>query len=120
MIASLLRKTVSYFGRLRRDEKGAAMVEYAILVAGIALVSITAVSLLGSKVNDMYIGVATIIPGAHAGDNGPMVNGGLIETTTDAKGRVIIDVPTIVANSGTPRLGNNLGIDLTTLVQDPQ
>src|SRR5437764_968175 len=104
MIASFLRKAVSSFGRLRGEKKGAAMVEYAILVAGIALVSLTAVSLLGSKVSDMYIAIATILPGAHAGDNGPMVNGGLIETTTDKNGNIVIDVNGIVAHNGTERL----------------
>lgn len=39
-------------GRLARTERGASLVEYALLVALIAVVCIGAVSLLGSSAND--------------------------------------------------------------------
>ena len=40
--------------RLRRDERGASLVEYALLLALIAVVCITAVSLLGGNLNKSY------------------------------------------------------------------
>jgi pilus assembly protein Flp/PilA len=120
MITRLLRKTTSAVGRIRGDKKGAAMVEYAILVAGIALVSLVAVSLLGHKVNDMFSSIASILPGAHAGDNGPLVSGNLVEAAPDANGNITLDTKTIVANNGTERLGNNLGVDLSKLVVEPK
>jgi pilus assembly protein Flp/PilA len=40
--------------RLRRDERGASLVEYALLLALIAVVCVVAVSLLGSNLNNSY------------------------------------------------------------------
>jgi Flp pilus assembly pilin Flp len=120
MIGKLIRGSVTMFGRLRGAKKGAAMAEYAILVAGVALVCLVAVTMLGAKVGDMFIAAATVLPGAQADDNHPIVNGKLIETKLDANNNIVIDGAGIVANSGTERLGNNLGIDqLSKLVVDP-
>ena len=96
------------------NDKGAALLEYALLAAGVALISAAGVSIFGHKTSDMISAVATVMPGAHADDNGPIVSGSLIETTsavgTDAS--IQIDVADIVTNGGTPRLGNNvLGTD---------
>jgi pilus assembly protein Flp/PilA len=41
-----------------RDERGATMVEYAIMVALIAVVSIAAISLLGTNINSAFQKVA--------------------------------------------------------------
>jgi|SRR5579862_2028614 len=119
-MSRMLRKTFCFFRRLCGDNKGAAMVEYAILVAGIALVSLVAVTMLGHKVNDMFSSAASTLPGAHVGDNGPLVSGQLVELTTDAKGNVVLDTAGILADNGTERLGNNLGIDLSKLVVEPR
>jgi Flp pilus assembly pilin Flp len=111
---------MSVFGRLRGAKKGAAMAEYAILVTGVALVSLLAVTVMGGKINDMFIAVATILPGAHADDNHPILNGKLVETTVDQNGNLVIDGAGIVNASGTERLGNNLGINqLSSLVFEP-
>jgi pilus assembly protein Flp/PilA len=40
--------------RLRRDERGASLVEYALLLALIAVVCIAAVSMFGSNLNHSY------------------------------------------------------------------
>jgi len=98
---------------IRRQRRGAALVEYALLIAGVALVAAAAVAVFGHKTNDMIAAVASVLPGAHAGDNGPIDSGKLIETT-DATGPtdgIEIDVATIVTNTATPRLGANLGVD---------
>jgi len=47
---------------LMRDEEGATMVEYGIMVALIAVVSIVAIGLLGGKVNDAFETVEGAFP----------------------------------------------------------
>ena len=95
-----------------RDEKGAALLEYSLLAAGVALVSAAAVSVFGHKTSDMLGAVATVMPGAHADDNGPIVSAKIIETTGADSGSIQIDAAGIVLNADTPRLGNNFGLGL--------
>ena len=102
-----------------RSKKGAALVEYALLVAGIAIVSIAAVSILGHKTSDLIGTSAAIIPGVSDFDNDEISSGRLVETAPNAAGAIAVDVNQIVNNSETERLGNNLGFDpgeLPTLV----
>ena len=98
------------FKKLIRDEKGAALLEYSLLAAGVALISAAGVAVFGHKTNDLISSVAAIMPGAHADDNGPILSGKIIETTGADTGQIQIDVATIVANTDTNRLDNNLGI----------
>ena len=117
--------------RLLKCRKGAAMVEYALLVAGVALIGAASTSVFGHKTNDMIGMVAAVLPGAHADDNAPIVSGKLIETSNAAAGvdsggaaatGIGLDVDTIIANSGTARLGTNVGTDgtLADLVLEAQ
>lgn len=95
-----------------RSQAGAALVEYSLLVAGIALIGAAAVAVFGHKTTDMMAAVAAVLPGAHADDNAPIVAGKIIETSVDggAGGNAIaLDIDGIVANAGTERLGNNFG-----------
>jgi Flp pilus assembly pilin Flp len=95
--------------QLLRNRKGSALVEYGLLIAGVALVAAGAVSIFGHKTNDLIAATATILPGAHEDDNGPIVSAKLIETTDPTTGPIAIDVNAIVNNTtGAPRLGNNL------------
>lgn len=94
--------------KLLRDRKGAALLEYALVTAGIALVAAGAVAIFGHKTSDMMAVSAAILPGAHADDNGNIVSGKLIETGANADGNLSIDVAGIQANNDTQRLGNNL------------
>lgn len=100
-----------------RDKKGAALVEYALLVAGIAIVAVAAVSLLGHKTSDLIGSSATIIPGVSNDDNNPIASGRLIETHTNANGDIAVDVEEILNQSGEQRLGNNLGFDQDQLTE---
>ena len=103
--------------RLMNCKKGAALLEYSLLAAGVSLVAAAGVAVFGHKTSDMIGAVASIMPGAHADDNGPIASGKLIETTGAASGQIGIDDGTITTNTDSPRLGNNLGLtDLTTLV----
>ena len=102
----------------QQRNRGAAMIEYALLVAGVVLVAAAATAVFGHKTNDLISGVAAVLPGAHGDDNAPIVSGKIIETapqdhdgdagTPDA---IALDIDTIVANSdGTvERLGTRLG-----------
>ena len=49
---------MSNFIAMTRDEEGATMVEYGLLVALIALVAITGVTLLGTNLNSLFNTVA--------------------------------------------------------------
>lgn len=114
--------------QMMKNKKGAALVEYALIVAGVALIGSASVSVFGHKTTDMIATTAAVLPGAHADDNAPIVSGKLIETnaTNGPGGDAIgLDVATIVGNSGTQRLGVNLvGEDnsatISTLVVEAQ
>lgn len=104
-----------------QEEKGAAMVEYGLLVAGVALVAMASVSVMGHKTTDLFSATAAVLPGAHDDDNAPIVSGKLIETAQNADGNIALDGAGIAANQDTFRLGTNLGFenageDITDLV----
>lgn len=50
--------------RRRRDETGAAAVEYGLLVALIAAVIVTTVALLGPKIKDAFTAIVDALTGA--------------------------------------------------------
>ena len=109
--------------RNTRRQKGAALVEYGLLVAGVALVATAAVAIFGTKTSDLIASIATVLPGAHEVDNGPITSGQLVETTDGQNANpnnspIELDINKISTNSGTTRLGDNLGMDIDTLVLD--
>ena len=59
--------------KMLRNKKGQGLVEYGLIIAGVALICAAAVSLMGHKTSDLIGAVATVLPGAHADDNGPVV-----------------------------------------------
>lgn len=116
---------------MNKKRRGAALVEYGLLIAGVALIGAAAVSIFGHKTSDLVAAVATVLPGAHADDNGAITSGKLIETSAPtgagaAATPIALSVSDINANSVTERLGNNLlgttnntGTNaLTTLVRE--
>lgn len=115
--------------QLLRNKKGAALVEYGLLVAGVALVTAAAVSIFGHKTNDLLATTAGILPGVNAADNGPIASGRLIETAENnqypnqlGQDAIGIDVTGILTQgNGTARLGNNLGMqNVGEMVVDTQ
>lgn len=105
--------------RKLRNRKGAALVEYGLLIGGVALIAAASVSVFGHKTNDLLAATASILPGAHGDDNGPIASGKLVETAPNADGAIAINAAGIVAAAGTSRLATNTGIpeaDLTALV----
>ena len=98
----------------RNNKRGAALVEYGLIVAGVALVAAAAVSIFGTKTAGMIGASAAVLPGAHTEDNGPIVAGKLIDTKVNADGSISVDTTT------QDTTGENLGIDgVETLVDDP-
>jgi pilus assembly protein Flp/PilA len=115
----------------RNSQRGAALLEYSLLVAGIALIGAAAVATFGHKTTDMLGAAAAILPGAHADDNAPIISGRIIETTDKGSGQdssgtakagIALDVTTIIANTGKVRLGNDLGTTgtISDLVLEPK
>jgi pilus assembly protein Flp/PilA len=49
-------------GRLRKDEQGAALVEYGLLLGLIAVICIVAITLLGGKVSNAFSSIAAALP----------------------------------------------------------
>ena len=101
-----------------RKKRGAALVEYGLLIAGVALVSAVGISLFGKKTNEMISVTAGVLPGANAADDAPVKSAGLIQTTT-ANGAHEIDFTQIGNQQNT--LGNVYGqtaTDAENLISD--
>lgn len=98
--------------KMLSNKKGQGLVEYGLIIAGVALICAAAVSVFGHKTSDLIGAVATILPGAHADDNAPIVSGKLIETTDNGGGGISLDAAGIVSASSSGRLDANvLGTD---------
>ncbi|PQO27291.1 hypothetical protein C5Y96_17250 [Blastopirellula marina] len=97
--------------KLFRNRKGQGLVEYGLIIAGVALICAAAVSVFGHKTSDLIAAVATVLPGAHAEDNAPITSGKLIETAAGANTAIDLDASTIATNSNTARLGVNVGLE---------
>ena len=89
-----------------RNKKGQGLVEYGILVGGIALVGLAATALLGHKVNDLIATTAGVLPCAHTDDAGPIVSGKLVQTTKNEDGALVLNA----AATG-QLIEDNLGIE---------
>lgn len=90
--------------KLIRNRKGQGMVEYALIIAGVALIGIVGITMFGHKTADLIGTVAAILPGAHIGDNAPIVSGHLIETDNNG----------VNPNGGTPAIE----LSVTGVAQD--
>lgn len=66
--------------RMLKDRKGQGLVEYALLIAGVALMCAAGVAVFGSKTNQLIGAVAATLPGAIAEDNSPILATRIIET----------------------------------------
>ena len=109
--------------KLIRNRKGQGLVEYALIIAGVALIGIVGITMFGHKVADLIGTVAAILPGAHTDDNAPIVAGHLIETDNNGPGNSIeISVNGVTQDNGTDRVNEMLlgssGATDSTLVQE--
>lgn len=98
--------------------KGQALVEYALLLAGIALVSVVAIAVLGDKVRDVTGIMAAIIPSAHADDNKPIQGGEVIPLNASGS-TITLNSGELVNSGGVDRMESVLGAGGgATLIQD--
>lgn len=74
----------------RRSRRGQGLVEYIIIVAAVAFISLVAVSVFGHKVADQYAIGAGMLPGAHTEDNLAIVTGEYAGFTENAAGDALI------------------------------
>lgn len=99
------------FVRTRRNRNrhlGQALVEYALLLAGIALVCVVAVAMVGHKTSNILAVVAAVLPGAHAEDNKPITVKGILPI--DKSGTTItLDAANLVDPAGVDRMAGLLG-----------
>ncbi len=80
------------------------------LIAGIVLVSVVAVAVMGAKVSDQFGVMAAVMPGAHAPDNMPVSGGIIIPFGPDKNGRLVLDSANLVSTDGTlDRMGGIIG-----------
>ena len=56
-----MNKIINITKKIARDEEGAVLVEYALLVALIALACITAITLLGTEISALFTRIADIL-----------------------------------------------------------
>jgi len=59
MLAKLTVKTLDAYSRFTREEEGAALVEYGMLVGLIAVVCVVAVGVLGTTINAVFLSINT-------------------------------------------------------------
>ncbi len=102
----------------QKSRRGVALLEYALLAGGVSLIAAAAVAVFGHKTSDLISAVATILPGAHADDNGPIISGKIIDTTKNGDGAIILDTDSAAA--GTNSLTDNTGVDFTDLVLEAE
>ncbi len=95
------------------NKKGQGLVEYGLIIAGVALVCAAAISMFGHKTNDLLAATAAILPGAHDDDNAPMMSAKLIETKVNDQG-IQLDFGGIALAKDKPRLGLNFGLTTGT------
>jgi pilus assembly protein Flp/PilA len=58
MLSCYLYVTSFLTDRLRRDDRGASLVEYGLLVALIAVICVGAIGLVGTQLSTMFTGIA--------------------------------------------------------------
>jgi len=96
-----------------QERSGQALVEYIVIVAAVALISLVSVSMFGHKVADQYAIGAGMLPGAHAEDNLPITTGEYAGFAENAGGTALISNGAvswadITGNTETGVLRNNV------------
>lgn len=95
-------------GRRSGRRKGQALVEYAMLLAGVSLVCVVAVAVLGHKTADIIAVMAAVLPGAHADDNKPIDTATIIPLNKTGA-FITLDATTLVNTAGTDRMAPLFG-----------
>ncbi len=94
----------------KQKRKGSILVEYALLIAGIVLVAVVAIAVLGHKTMDQFGVMAAIMPGAHVDDNKPIAHSGdMLPFVDDGTGKLVLNSATLVNAAGVDRTIGVLG-----------
>ena len=93
--------------------RGQGLVEYIIIVASVALISLVALSMFGHKVADQYAIGAGMLPGAYAEDNLPVTTGFYAGVTENAGETAIVgngqvSWADVTGNATTGEMDNNV------------
>ncbi|HWL07580.1 MAG TPA: hypothetical protein VNQ76_04185 [Planctomicrobium sp.] len=110
--------------KLIKDKKGQGLLEYAFLIAGIAFISLVALSVFGHKVADQYAIAAGMLPGGHDEDNLPIATTEWLETTDNGSGAIVgtgvISWQSITGVTGSAQINNvgALGVSPESFVAD--
>lgn len=100
-------------------KRGAALVEYGLLIAGVALICAAAVSLFGHKTNDMVGTVAGVLPSSDETDTGTIRSGKVIRTVDSGDGiEINWDHATSNLNTTDSAFGSGAGDIITDASQD--
>ena len=95
-----------------KNRRGQGLVEYIIIVAAVAMISLVAVSIFGHKVADQYAIGAGMLPGAHAEDNAAIVTGEYAGFADDGNGANIgngeVSWGSITGNATAGEMDNNV------------
>jgi hypothetical protein len=101
--------------RSRKSRKGQGLLEYAFLIAGIAFISLLALSVFGHKLSDQYAVAAGMLPGAHDEDNLPVASQKFLGYEDDGSGALAStgevswhDIVGTTNNPGAGSLENNV------------
>jgi Flp pilus assembly pilin Flp len=100
----------------RHSKRGAALVEYGLIVAGVALVAAAAVSIFGSKAAGLVGASARILPGANSEDNKPIDVTHIISVHNDGTSIQLDSTQSTLDQDVADKLGINHD---TTLINDP-
>lgn len=87
--------------------KGQAMVEYALLLAGIAVASVVGIAVLGHKTAENYSLLAVIMPGAHADDNQAIQDPDALIPFKTENGVIVLDPSKMI--NGADRMSGVIG-----------
>lgn len=100
----------------RNQKRGAALVEYGLIIAGVALVAVAAISIFGHKTGGIIASTARVLPGAQAEDN-QLVSVGKIVDTNTVNGAITVDTNALDGDQAT--INANLGLGADELADDP-
>ena len=103
----------------RNQKRGAALVEYGLIVAGVALVCAAAISIFGQKTGGIIGATARVLPGAQAADNALISVGQVVETKVGLDGSIGVNSDPGKLDGLEGTINDNLGLGDSELVDDP-
>lgn len=110
------KRTMKIQKQNRNQKRGAALVEYGLIIAGVALVAVAAISIFGHKTGGIIASTARVLPGAQAEDN-QLVSVGKIVDTNTVNGAITVDTSALDGDQAT--INSNLGLGADELATDP-